>query len=70
MRGGFLYSEEYSPERKGEDNSYGVGIYPQWYVHPTKAAIWTAFDSSVICPSLVKYLILYAFSVSVGWSSH
>ena len=47
-----------------------LGTQPQWYVHPTKAAIWTAFDSSVICPSLVKYLILYAFSVSVGWFSH
>ena len=58
MRGGFLYGEEYSPERKGEQVTSLLGIQPQWYVHPTKAAMCTAFASSVCVPSAVRYRIL------------
>ena len=44
---------------------YDVGTQPQWYVHPTKAAVYIAFASSVWAPEASMNLILYAFSVSV-----
>lgn len=35
-----------------------IGTQPQWYVHPTKAAMCTALASSVWVPSDVRNLTL------------